>query len=209
MPWTDYVGSYSKEYVPSQLITAFSTSHQLGIFFRLDTDPGLHLWCGVNDIPAGFDSDLDGTVYLGAGRLLDIPVLEVLFGGQSSGVEFGLTGIDPDTAAPLLASLPETRGKTVTVGVTALDDYFQPISAVIPLWTGTAADPIEDCPTVEGGESPKTTISLAVFSGSEKRSRPALSMWSSAHQKAMYPTDTGCDQTAALARGRAPVWPPT
>lgn len=209
MAWTDYVGSYSKEYVPAELLAAFGSSHQLGIFFRLDSDPGLHLWCGVNDIPSGFDSDVEGTVYLGAGRLLNIPVLEVLLNGQSSSVEFGLAGIDPDMAASVMDSLPETRGKDVTIGVTALDEYFQPITAVIPLWSGVAADPIEDSPTVQGGESPKTSISLGVFAGSAKRSRPTLSMWSAAHQKAMYPTDLGCDQTAELARGRAPVWPPT
>ncbi len=74
-------------------------SHQLGLFLRIDTDPGLHIYFGVNDIPLGFDSiDPDGTVYLGGGRLIGIPSLEILVNGTSAAVDFTISGIDPATA---------------------------------------------------------------------------------------------------------------
>ncbi|TIP07812.1 hypothetical protein [Mesorhizobium sp.] len=185
-----------------------ATSHQLAIFFRLDTDPGLHIWVGINDIPAGFDSiDPDGTVYLGGGRLLNIPTLEVLVNGQSSSAEFGLSGIDPDTALKVIDNLPDVRGKDVKIGFTTLDKHYQPVTSIIALWTGTASHPTESSPLVPGTESPTTTISLAVVSGTNTRSRASQVLWSGPHQKALYPTDKGCDGTARLARGVAPAWP--
>ncbi len=208
MAWQDLIGSYSLEYVPQAVLDSMAQSHILGIFFRLDTDPGLHIWVGINDIPAGFDSlDEDGTVYLGGGRLLNIPTLEVLVNGQSGSVEFGLSGIDPDTAQKVLDNLPDVRGKDLKIGFTTLDQYYQPTSPIIALWTGTASHPTESSPPVSGTESPTTTVSLAVVSGTNTRSRASQSLWSGPHQKALYPTDKGCDGTARLARGVAPAWP--
>jgi len=206
--YADQIGSYTKDYVPSIVLAALATSHMLGIFFRLDSDPGLHIWCGVNDIPAGFDSIDEDTVYLGAGKLLNMPSLEVLVNGQASSASFGLSGIDAATSARLAPLLPDVRGKDVKVGITTLDDYFQPVSDIISLWTGTASHKSETSPPVPGGENPTTTLALAVVSGHSTRSRPSYSMWSPAHHKAEYPTDLFCDQTPRLARGVAPVWPP-
>lgn len=208
MAWQDLIGSYSVEYVPQAVLASMAQSHILGIFFRLDTDPGLHIWVGINDIPAGFDSlDEDGTVYLGGGRLLNIPTLEVLVNGQSSSVEFGLSGIDPGTALKVLDSLPDVRGKDLKIGFTTLDQYYQPTTSIIPLWTGTASHPTESSPPVSGEESPTTIVSLAVVSGTNTRSRASQSLWSAPHHRALYPTDAFCDGTARLARGVAPAWP--
>lgn len=208
MAWEDLIGSYSQEYVPQAVLDRMATSHILGIFFRLNTDPGLHIWAGVNDIPAGFDSlDADGTVYLGGGRLLNIPTLETLVNGQSSSVEFGLSGIDPDTAMNVLDNMPDVRGKDIKIGFTTLDDYYQPTGPIIALWTGTASHPTESSPPVTGTENPTTTITLAVVSGTNTRSRASQVLWSSPHQKELFPTDKFCDGTARLARGVAPPWP--
>lgn len=208
MAWTDYIGSYSLQYVPQSVIDAMSSSHLLGIFFRLDTDPGLHIWCGVNDIPAGFDSiDPAGTVYLGGGRLLNVPMLEVLVNGQSGAVEFGISGIDPVTAQKALDALPDVRGKEVNIGITTLDQYYQPTSNIVAVWSGSASHPTESSRPVSGAEQPTIDLNLAVVAGNNTRSRAALVLWSSAHQKALYPTDLFCDGTARLARGTAPAWP--
>ncbi|TIP70588.1 MAG: hypothetical protein E5X53_26355 [Mesorhizobium sp.] len=208
MAWQDLIGSYSVEYVPQAVLDAMATSHTLGIFFRLETDPGLHIWAGVNDIPAGFDSiDPDGTVYLGGGRLLNIPTLEVLVNGQSSSVEFGISGIDPATAQKVVDTMPDVRGKDLKIGFTTLDEYYQPMSSIVALWTGTASHPTESSPPVTGGEDKKTTLSLAVVSGTNTRSRASQVLWTPAHQKALYPTDEFCSGVARLGRGVAPAWP--
>lgn len=128
------------EFVPAHIIEEMRGSHQLGIFLRVDTDPALHLWFGINDIPANFDSiDPTGTVYLGGGRLIGVPTLEVLVNGTADSVEFTLSGLDPTTSAKMLDSLPPVRGADVQMGLTTLDRYFQPMSSIIPIWTGTAS----------------------------------------------------------------------
>lgn len=193
--------------VPDNVIEAMRGSHQLGIFLRIDTDPALHLWFGVNDIPIGFDSiDPDGTVYLGGGRLIGVPTLEVLVNGTSDSVEFTISGVDPVAGAKMLSQIPEVRGADVVMGLTTLDDYFQPMSSIIPIWSGTAAYTGEASSAVQGTANISLSLSLAVVSGETTRSRPARTFWSSAHQKALSPTDKFCDETQRLSRGVDPTW---
>jgi hypothetical protein len=193
--------------VPDNVIEAMRGSHQLGIFLRIDTDPALHLWFGINDIPIGFDSiDPDGTVYLGGGRLIGVPTLEVLVNGTSDSVEFSISGVDPVAGARMLSQLPEVRGAEVVMGLTTLDDYFQPMSSIIPIWSGTAAYTGESSSAVQGTANVSLSLTLAVVSGETTRSRAARTFWSSVHQKALSPTDRFCDETARLARGVDPTW---
>ncbi len=195
-------------WVPDNVIDELRGSHQLGIFLRIATDPALHMWFGINDIPANFDSiDPDGTVYLGGGRLVGVPTLEVLVNGTADSVEFTLSGIDPSTAAKTIDSLPPVRGASVHMGITTLDQYFQPMSDIIPVWVGTASHVGEQSPATPSGQSVTLTLSLAVVTGDSTRSRGARSLWSSPHQKAFSPTDKFCDGTSRLARGVQPVWP--
>ena len=194
-------------WVPDHVVEELRGSHQLGIFLRIDTDPGLHLWFGVNDIPANFDSiDPTGTVYLGGGRLIGVPTLEVLVNGTADSIEFTLSGIAPSEAGKLLDSIPQVRGAAVNLGITTLDQYFQPMSSIVPIWEGTASHVGESSPAVPTGQSVSVTLSLAVVSGEATRSRPARVFWSSAHQKAISSTDKFCDETSRLARGVAPTW---
>lgn len=194
-------------WVPDNVIDELRGSHQLGIFLRISTDPALHMWFGINDIPANFDSiDPDGTVYLGGGKLVGVPTLEVLVNGTADSVEFTLSGIDATTAAKTIDSLPVVRGATVQMGITTLDQYFQPMSDIIPIWTGTASHVGEQSPATPSGQSVTLTLSLAVVAGEATRSRPARTLWSSAHQKAISSSDKFCDETARLARGVQPTW---
>lgn len=195
-------------WIPDNVINAMKGSHQLGIFLRVDTDPGLHIWFGVNDIPTGFDSiDPDGTVYLGGGRLIGVPTLEVLVNGTSDSVDFTISGIDAQAGAKVLDSIPAVRGCAVQMGITTLDDYYQPMSKVIPLWQGIASHIGESGQAVGSEDNQDVTLSLSVVTGEATRSRPSRSLWSSAQQKSISPTDLFCDATARLSRGVSPVWP--
>jgi hypothetical protein len=204
----DLIGTYTRDYVPSTIIDGMRGSHTLGIFFRLDSTPPLQIWTGVNDVPAGFDSiDSGGSVYLGGGRLLNVGSLEVLVNGQADDIEIGISGVDPKAAQRVIDEMPDIRGKDVHLGITVLDRYYQPVAPIAALWIGTASHPTESMLPVSGQEQRTVTLSLAVISGNTTRSRPALSMWTAAHQKAEFPTDLFCDGTPRLARGVAPAWP--
>ena len=194
-------------WIPDNVVEALRGSHQLGIFLRIETDDPLRVWFGVNDIPASFDSiDPTGTVYLGGGQLIGIPSLEVLVNGTADSVEFTLSGVDPATGADLISSIPAIRGKTVSLGLTTLDEYYQPMSDVIPIWDGIASHTAESSPAVQYGQSPSLTASLSIMTGEATRSRAARSLWSGPQQKAISPTDKFCDETAILARGVNPSW---
>lgn len=195
-------------YVPDNVVEALRGSHQLGLFLRIDTDPALHIWFGVNDVPIGFDSiDPDGTVYLGGGRLIGLPSLEVLVNGTSDAVDFTISGVDPATGAKMLDSIPPVRGKKVQIGLTTLDQYHQPMSKIIPIWTGVASHPKETGSYGQGDAGATMALSLAVVSGENTRSRPSRALWSDAMQRSLYPTDAFCDGVARLARGIQPKWP--
>ncbi len=195
-------------WVPGAVIQAMKGSYQLGIFLHVETNPALHVWFGINDIPAGFDSlDQNGTVYLGAGRLIGVSTLEVLVGGLADSVEFTMSGIDPDTAMRTLDSIPEVRGARCYIGITTLDEYYQPMSSIIPLWWGTASHMAERSETVTGKDNQTITLSLSVATGEYTRSRPARAEWTDAMQRQISADDGFCKQVSRLARGVAPIWP--
>ncbi len=131
----------------------------------------------------------------------------MLVNGTADSVEFTLSGIDTTTAAKTIDSLPVVRGAAVQMGITTLDQYFQPMSDIIPIWTGTASHVGEQSPATPSGQSVTLTLSLAVVAGEATRSRGARSVWSTPHQKAISPTDKFCDGVSRLARGVQPVWP--
>lgn len=195
-------------WVSDEVIEEMRSSHQLGIFLRVETDPKLRLWFGMNDIPGRFDSiDPDGTVYLGAGQLLGIPTLEVLVNGTADAVEFTVSGIDPIEGGKMIDSIPAVRGAEVHVGITTLDDYYQPMSRIMPIWHGVASHIAEASPIATERDSPSLSLTLVVTAGESMRSRSSRALWSSAHQKEIAPGDKFCDATSRLARGVQPVWP--
>lgn len=121
--------------------------------------------------------------------------------------EFTLSGIDPVTAGLAMDSMPSVRGCDVTVAFTTLDDYFQPLTNPIPIWSAAASHVNESYPPVVGVADPTASLSLVTEAGSMARSRPAQILWSASHQKARFPGDRGCDNTALLASGVEPEWP--
>jgi hypothetical protein len=200
--------AYSVNYVPDDLVSRLQGSGVLGLFMRVETDPALHIWFGVNDIPASFDSiDETGQVYYGGGRLAGLPTLEMLLAGASDAVDFTLSGVDPETGGAMLDSIPDVRGARVHIGITVLDDYYQPVTNIIPLWQGIAARVTESMSPVSRSEMPTLTLALSVVAGENMRSRPSRALWSSAQQKAVSSTDRFCDNTGRLARTVNPAWP--
>lgn len=194
-------------YVPDNIIEAMRGSHQPALFVRLDTDPPLHLRLGGHDIPMGIDSvDPEGAVYLGC-RLQGIPSLEILINGMADSVEFSLSGIDPETAADMAASLPPVRGAAVQVGTTTLDQYYQPMSSIVWLWHGAASHRRRASPPAKSNQSRTVQLGLVVASGENGRSRGTQVLWSHAHQQAEYPGDDFFKNMQRMARGVQAVWP--
>lgn len=179
------------------------------VFFRLATDPPLRLWCGINDIPIELvNVDAAGAVYLGAGRLLNVPDLEVLINGIADRVEFYLPGVSVENANRVAAAAPEIQGLPVHVGVATLDDRYQPVTNIIPVWYGLAdlwamKQPLSS----DRDQPPSRTLVLSVGSGRTGRARARRASYTPAQQKLVYPTDKFCDFTPRYTTLYEVVWP--
>lgn len=194
--------------ISNAIIDALRGDHILGIFVYCEFEPQpLALWFGTNDIELGIESIVNGVRFQGGGVLQGVPELEVLVNGIADRVEFTLAGIDPSSLDRYEIEQYRVRGAPVYVGITCLDEYYQPVAPIQPLWDGRASFVRETMPPVSGEESPSVALMLSVGSGVTTRARASASIWSSAHQRALYPTDAFCDGTARLARGVSPTWP--
>lgn len=126
-------------YLPDAVVDALRSSVRLGVFFRVGTTPALHAWMGVGECPIGITGiDPAGTEYIGAGRLIGVPELELLINGKGDQLAFGLSGVDIEFVAQLATDAPEVRGASVIVGIAPLDERWQPMTSIIQLWRGTA-----------------------------------------------------------------------
>jgi hypothetical protein len=196
-------------YVSTDVAASFRGSINLGIFFRLDTDPALHLWLGVNDVPIGIPGiDASGTVYLGAGRLLDIPALDVLLNGQAARVEIGVAGVDADFMAKLNAEAPPVKSKECNIGIARLDDRFQPATQIIPMWTGYADFwAMRQTAAQDQTRGPVRIVTLSAGTGDTTRSRPRRVTWTASMQRLFYPDDAFCDRVSRYVHTFVVQWP--
>ena len=196
-------------YVDDATIAAFRGNFNLGIFFRLGTDPALRLAFGVNDVPIVIPSlDPPGTVYRGCGALLGIPDLETLINSLADTVSFTLDGLDPQAVAFMFDSAPEVLGASVTVGIAPLDARWQPLSPIVPLWTGTADFVAEDLKVETDPTKPQTqSITLTASTGDQSRQFQNLLTYSDLTQKTLHPGDQFCSRTVRYTQTSLVTWP--
>lgn len=195
-------------WLPDALVEELRGDHELAIFTRFAFDEPLYLWFGVNDVPTRIESvDETGQIYIGGGKLINVPELEVLINGTADRVDFTITGLNPENIASLDIAGAEVRGAEVHVAITALDHRYQPVVNPIPVWSGRASYVTENLPAVSGTKNQTVTLSLSVGSGDTTRERASASLWSDAQHQALFPGDLFCKGTARLARGSMPVWP--
>lgn len=196
-------------YAPDSVITALRGSYNLGVFFRLGTLPALHLSLSVNDIPIVMPSlDAPGTVYQGAGRIITFPALEVLVNGIADTVEFTLSGVDPQAVALMQESAPAVLGASVKMGIAPMDARWQPVTNIIPLWSGTADVTSENIsPSTDPRQGGMQSISLTAMTGDQSRQVPNNYTYSNATQQALHPGDAFCSRTQLYRQTTIVVWP--
>lgn len=197
------------DYISAADAALFGPSMRMGIFWRLDTDPPAHLWMGPYDVKAGIQSvDPDGTVYMGAGRLMDIPDLEQLVNGVADRVEFHLSGAQQDVFQQLLTNMPVIKGKKCVVGVAPMSDRYQILTKIIPIWTGIADFWVAgEKPTSGIEKNTVRTVSVSVGSGSTNRSRNKVLTWTDAEHRISHPNDGFFSRVARYTGQYIVTWP--
>jgi hypothetical protein len=196
-------------YIPDGVIDALRGSYNIGLFFRLGTDPALHLWLGASDMKIGIPAfDAVGTKYLGWGRLRDLPDLETLINGLADVVTVSISGVSPEHAMQIAESTPPVLGARATIGFAPLDENYQAKSEIQQLWFGSAETWIMEQPvTKDGRSSPTRTLSVTMASGESGRARSALATFTDASQHLRFPTDDFFNRVSAYYVGKTLVWP--
>ena len=179
------------------------------VFFRLGLTPPLRVWCGINDIPIRIEAvEAEGAEYIGAGQLLNVPDLEVLVNGMADRVEFFVPGVSPEAANRVAAGAPAVLGLDVHVGLATLDERYQPVTQIIPVWTGKADMwAMRQEATSDVTAVPTRTLVLSVGTGPTGRSRPRRTTYSDAQQKLLYPTDDFCQRASRYTQLYQVIWP--
>lgn len=197
-------------YVDDTTVTALRKGTNLGVFLRIAVEPDPLLLClGINDIPIGIESvDAGGSVYIGSGKLLGIPELEVLINGLADRVEFSVSGVSAEHVAQLAPEAAKVKGKPVHVGIAVLDARWQPTTQIIPLWKGYADFwSVQRKPKAGTEGNPTQTIAISVGTGDTARSRSRRSYWTKAQQQKISPTDEFCSRVARYTRDYEVAWP--
>lgn len=138
---------------------------------------------------AGDDVDPSGGVYLGFGRLTEVPALTQLINGAAQRIEFVLSGVDADVMALADEEAPTLRDADAFVGVGIWNEDYELISGgVVWLWEGVSDAPRIALTTTED-EAVRKVI-LSVGSPSTSRRRPRFGYWTDLEHQADFPGDT-------------------
>lgn len=198
-------------YVSDDVISALRGSYNLGLVFRLGTNPPLRLWAGVNSSPPIGITAVDavgGNTYIGAGGLLNIPDLEILINGLADRVDFSLSGLDAAITADLQDGAAPVLGAEVHVGFVPLDSNWQPTAPIVSLWVGTAdfwAETQE--PQTDITKSQTRTLTLSTSTGDTSRARPRLTTFTDSAQKLRFPTDRFFERVSRYIQSYSVTWP--
>lgn len=183
--------------------------HNIGVFFRLDTDPVVRLWLGFGNIQPGVNVfDPGGAIYQGFGELKDVPAFNQLLNGAAERVDFTVSGVSGDLL--LIASGDDSdavKGKTVTVGFALMDSQWALLGEIH--WCAFyVADylSIEQQPVDIEGQIVRT-ITLSCGTRFTGRRRPSFGYLSNQDQQARFPGDLSCSLTPNYAHGFNKKWP--
>lgn len=173
----------------------------------VDSDTPIRAWSGYGVLTLGpWGADATGGDYLGLGVMVDIPQLQQSVGGVAQRIELSLSGVDAEVSRLADEGAAEIRAKTTVVGLLFMDENFQPLASPLAFWTGES-DSIRSESVSDADGVKVRTIALSVGSVTTGRRRPQYNYYTRAQQRAISPTDAGCDRVALYSSDREIKWP--
>lgn len=196
----------------AELTALQSGSVQLGIFFRLATDPVLRLWLGIGGFPLTSDSqsvlDTSGDVYQGAGQLINVPAFQQLTNGTAEVATFSLSGVTQEIIGIVSSNSALVQGKNCNVGYGLFDQNWKLLGSIHWAWQ-TIADfvSVDQQPQADVSQPIIRTVSLSVSSVFAGRRRRGFSYLTDQDQQRRSPGDNFCLRTVEYSMLSSKTWP--
>jgi hypothetical protein len=141
------------------------------------------LWTGVGDFAAVNSAfHPDGSVFKGAGRLIDLPSFQRIWNGQAERITLTLTGVTDDMRQIAYEEAADVRGAIVRLGLAVLGADWQQIGIV--RWLRHGRVDVIETENKPGERERIKTISISLRSQMTGRRRPGAGAYSLADQQA-------------------------
>jgi hypothetical protein len=136
--------------------------------------------------------------YLGGGKLVDIPDLELTQNGDSQRIDITVSGVSAKTIATFRNESHTLKGSLAQVGYAWQDDDWQIVQVewLAVLVVGAATISSQGS---QGGRS--RSISISLGSDFVDRNNAPLSLWTDADQRRRSPDDAFFDHMAGITTG--------
>jgi hypothetical protein len=194
-------------YIDEDTALMFRASISLGIYIRVETDPMLRLWSGINEISQTMPPIAVTPETYYPLRMVAVPELDAIINQVASRVEIILEGVSVDAADEIAGLDPDVVGCNVNFGFAAHDANWQALTPIQSVAEGVADFWAMGQPAVAGSQTPTRTLSLSVGFGETGRKRPRRVAYSDTQQQFRYPGDTFCKDVPRYHRGYAIAWP--
>lgn len=200
----------SDDFNDAELASLESSNQQIGIFFRMATDPVIRLWLGLGKIKPGVNvlDPSDGGQYLGLGEIENIPSYKQLLNGAAERVDFIMSGVSGETLQLASVDTDSVIGKRIDLGFMLFGQNWQPLGPVH--WHANyIGGPLSvrwqksDDPT----QAAVRTLSLSAGSTFTSRRRPSFAYWTDPDQQARVPGDEFCSLAAQYTIEFNLPWP--
>lgn len=175
---------------------------------RVDTLTPVRLWTGVGDLPVDDSTfDVDGMLYQGGGRLIDLPSFQRLINGIAERITFTLNGVTDDMRAMVYEDAAEVRGAAVRLGLAIFDGAWAQVGPVRWLKRGRI-DTIETVNDADGKGGRIKSIEFSVGSAFTGRKVRGSGTWTNADQQSRPGSadDRFCERTP-LMTAATKKWP--
>jgi len=171
--------------------------HRFSHILVLESDPPAYLWTGLGFI----DIEIDGSPrrFSGAGHILSIPDLKALINGAADRIEFGISGVAPETVRLAHEDRASVELADARIGRINFDVDWQQDGPVAWLWHGFADVITTNSSSSDNGRTRSITVGLA--NEETRRSNPQIAFFTDADQRRRSPDDSFFSHVAQISIG--------
>lgn len=175
---------------------------------RVATPDPLRIWTGVGDIAIDDNAfDPDGTIFKGAGRLIDLPAFQRMYNGLAERVTVTLTGVTDEMRDIAYEEADDVRGAVLRLGFVTLDSDWQQIGPV--RWMRRGRVDVIETENRPGERERIKTISFSIGSQLTGRRIPGSGVYTNADQQSRPGSedDRFCERTSLHTAQFVIKWP--